>query len=314
MDSERTAEWNQHRQYQVRRSERECATETFDKLYWSQSVYVDNTEAHRLGITCMPLHLFGDGLCDPDQHYFRPQRAACLRMHTIDPEDKKTEQRVALIEKQWTDPKKHYCGDYASAEIISTTLAYAFHAYQRVSPENYSHDRQSTQKESYNFEENSTLEEISGWTHRQLTNETALEKYMQPSDQTAANDRITGFWKSRTGHSWLRDDSKPHISFIIENANPPNEQLLRAEVLTILGLIRSRLAAHTLREHRIIPVHVVSCMDGCAARIIQAHYSQGRLIVYKSRLYYFNDPHLRQSYVDLFLLYLASEPVGNTVG
>lgn len=57
---------------------------------------------------------------------------------------------------------------------------------------------------------------------------------------------------------------------------------------------------------------VISCMNGFAARITEGHFSEGKLILYKSPLHYFDTEGYREANVELFLLYLASEPVGVT--
>jgi hypothetical protein len=57
---------------------------------------------------------------------------------------------------------------------------------------------------------------------------------------------------------------------------------------------------------------VISCMNGFAARITEGHFSEGKLILYKSPLYYFDTDGYRDANVELFLLYLASESVGDT--
>lgn len=59
-------------------------------------------------------------------------------------------------------------------------------------------------------------------------------------------------------------------------------------------------------------MNVVSCVNGYGARILQAHYQEEKLVVYKSRYYDFGDAEERYRNTRLFLLYLASEPVGNT--
>lgn len=51
----------------------------------------------------------------------------------------------------------------------------------------------------------------------------------------------------------MRDDSKPHRVFLLEHASHPEKELLRSEVLTVLGMMRERLAGHTLRENKIAP-------------------------------------------------------------
>lgn len=58
---------------------------------------------------------------------------------------------------------------------------------------------------------------------------------------------------------------------------------------------------------------VISCMNGFAARIIEGHYNEGKLVLYKSELFDFATEGYRDANVELFLLYLGSQPVGDTV-
>lgn len=58
---------------------------------------------------------------------------------------------------------------------------------------------------------------------------------------------------------------------------------------------------------------LISSMNGFAARIVQGHYSEGKLVLYKSDLFYFNTAGYREANIELFLRYLGSEPVGDTV-
>lgn len=98
------------------------------------------------------------------------------------------------------------------------------------------------------------------------------DKYMQPSPlpkpespdepppDPKANINPAAFQWTRLANAWMRDDSKPHRIFLLEHASHPEEQLLRSEVLTILGMIRERLAGHTLRDHKIAPVRLDSSL------------------------------------------------------
>lgn len=91
-------------------------------------------------------------------------------------------------------------------------------------------------------------------TGRPLVRDIKWWKYNRPSTEPQEHERVAGYRSSRFGYSWLRDDARPHITCILEHAVPPEESLLRNEVLTILGLMRGRLAGHTLKQHQIIPV------------------------------------------------------------
>lgn len=82
----------------------------------------------------------------------------------------------------------------------------------------------------------------------------------EPPPDPRANINLAAFEWTRLAEAWMRDDSKPHRMFLLEHASRPEEELLRSEVLTILGMIRERLAGHTLREHKIAPVRFYTCL------------------------------------------------------
>jgi hypothetical protein len=77
---------------------------------------------------------------------------------------------------------------------------------------------------------------------------------MRQSDPNTPESESPTPWDVRFGDNWVRDDSHPHRTVILEHSVPPHEGLLRSEVLTIIGLMRERLSAQTLMEHKLAPV------------------------------------------------------------
>jgi hypothetical protein len=57
---------------------------------------------------------------------------------------------------------------------------------------------------------------------------------------------------------------------------------------------------------------LITAFAGTKARILQAHYTEGELVVSKSDTFAFDSPEARREDVPLFLAYMPSEPVGDT--
>ncbi|KAL4786237.1 hypothetical protein BJX76DRAFT_355310 [Aspergillus varians] len=125
-------------------------------------------------------------------------------------------------------------------------------------------------------------------------------------------------WATDIRHAAYRQeepygDGKPHVMCSMIQHSLPTESLLRTEVLTIIGIIITRLGVQSLSAHIVIPVNVLSCFDGYKARIIQAHMTEhGLLAIYHTRLYDFITPESRLTSVPACLGYMASDPIGDT--
>ncbi|KAL4807902.1 hypothetical protein BDV18DRAFT_159110 [Aspergillus unguis] len=288
-------DWHAHSQTQVRGVLLDEVSQLFDHFYYSLSPTIDPAVLTHSALRIEPLELVTDG-AQPGRHFLKPRPAIWLASHPVDRLNEQTQDRIAWLEDKWT-ADTNIPNDFADSGLLSGTLSYEFRYYERkIGPG----------AETY------TLEEMTGWVPRPLVRDIQHNKYMQPSPPSSSHTGTAAFSKTRFGDSWLRDDATPHITCILEHGIPPEEHLLRSEVLTILGLIRSRLAGYTLQENKIIPVNVISCMSGYAARVLQAWYIDEELVVCKSKYYYFDTLEERRENMKLFLLYLGSEPVGDT--
>ncbi|KAL3446796.1 hypothetical protein BJX65DRAFT_308707 [Aspergillus insuetus] len=89
-------------------------------------------------------------------------------------------------------------------------------------------------------------------------------------------------------------------------------QLLRTEILTLIGIIITRLKARSLTDHRVMPVMAVYCFQGARARILQAFMTDVGLVTYNTKLYDFLDYENRDDAIEQCLSYMASTPIGDT--
>ncbi|KAL4925952.1 uncharacterized protein BDV17DRAFT_293933 [Aspergillus undulatus] len=308
--------WERHQRLQCRQASRDSITLTFDRLYYSPYAYIDNATAELHSIKIETLTLNTDGQQDTRMPFFKPPSLSWLTIHPINPKHKKTQDRIAEVNDAWAAAKR---GEYSECRILATTLGNEFTRYIRIRPdESYRlvpEDRPDLET-GYNFDflNSFPLEEISGWTRSRLPSCIQHHRYIRPtlperSDKTTP----TKTWSSTFGDTWMRNDAKPHLSFIMEHDVPASEDLLATEVMTILGMIHGGLSAFTLEEHKIVPVNVISCLNGYAARVIQAYYRDEELLLYKSKLHFFDRECERQRNINLFLLYLACQPVGDTI-
>ncbi|KAL2870545.1 uncharacterized protein BJX67DRAFT_370071 [Aspergillus lucknowensis] len=299
-DRERLADWAEQHHIHARQDLRDALDPIFDKLYYSPSLEVSRDFAQRLRIrwSQLPLvegsanHMKGRRL------FFEPIPLTLLGRMPLKREDGGTGKRVRAMDGLWARQESGMCGEYSQAGVVADTLIHEFGLYERVVSMDASH----------------TLQELSGWVQCWPGREIQDQKYMRPTKYTSEADRCLTPWNARFADTWHRDDARPHRTVILEHSVLGSEGLQRSEVLVIIGLMRERLAGYTLLENKVIPVQIISCMNGFKARILQAHFWYGELIIYKSWLYDFSTPEERGVNVPLFLRYLASRPVGDTAG
>ncbi|KAL4883181.1 hypothetical protein BJY04DRAFT_216481 [Aspergillus karnatakaensis] len=289
---ERTAEWLAEQDRQIRHEIREEIINLFDRIYHSPCPYIAPSAPGQLKITCKYLSLNDAGGYDEHKQFFKPKPLSWLRSHPVDTKKIPKNQQAG---QQWSAPKTGQCADYVEAASISAGFICEFSRYARIG-----------------IESDYTLEELSGWIDRGTGHRIESRPSMKPS--TPDNDaRPAAPWNTRIAASWIRDDAHPHLTCILENASPPHDDLLRSEVLTILGLMRESLSRYSLQKHRIVPITAISCMNGREARLLQAFFLQEELVIYKSGLLNFSIEKSMSVNVPLFMLYLASEPVGDTI-
>ncbi|KAJ0421369.1 hypothetical protein BJY00DRAFT_312276 [Aspergillus carlsbadensis] len=85
---------------------------------------------------------------------------------------------------------------------------------------------------------------------------------------------------------WIcRDTRFPHFKAAMwTGVDAIDQQPLRAEVVTILGIMAERHEAEELHAHTIIPVMLISFVGPGHARILLAHFDQGKLQIEMSSL------------------------------
>ncbi|KAL4883170.1 hypothetical protein BJY04DRAFT_27853 [Aspergillus karnatakaensis] len=141
-------------------------------------------------------------------------------------------------------------------------------------------------------------------------------------DETILLDRYEAYGDLRssvlvpwiTDIRWVnrRHDGNPHVQLAMVQHTPPTEELLRTELLTLLGVMITRLGVEDLAEHRVMPVMALSCFQGARARIVQAFMTDTGLAICKTSLFDFTDQENREDTIETCLSYLASTPVGDT--
>ncbi|KPM45735.1 hypothetical protein AK830_g763 [Neonectria ditissima] len=127
-------------------------------------------------------------------------------------------------------------------------------------------------------------------------------------------------WNSGEYFMWSRGPRKsgyhpnvPHaMATIYDSSSPRHEGLLHSELLVATCLLKAQIRPlyHYL-DHHVYPVLVVSFHGRFSARIVQAYFENGRIVVRPSRLI---NLHTRVVSPEVRLLarWLNSRPVGNT--
>ncbi|KAL3460933.1 hypothetical protein BJX64DRAFT_289871 [Aspergillus heterothallicus] len=280
-----------------RREASQGISEITQGLYSLASSHVDQQHLDRLGIVSETLVL---GIYDARKYFYKPQFVSWVRSHPPDMGEPLVRQEVEAMQRVWLINDKESVAEESGADVLGSHLAIEFDQYERL-PEGCG-----------------SLDMMSGWTEMGLDEGVLRSRFMTPRVFAAGEDsNPLAPWATEIVAAWARDpemdDEKPlspHIIVLLTHNHPPVNELLRTELLIALGVTRTRLGV--FKEHEIGPVMLISCFNGTKARIIQAHYQTGQMIVFKSDIYAFNSPESREDNVPLFLAYFASEPAGNT--
>ncbi|KAL2839351.1 hypothetical protein BJY01DRAFT_250531 [Aspergillus pseudoustus] len=332
-DSERVADWSEHQHLHRRQIIRDALTEIFDKLYYSPSPCISLSTAKDLQIVVKQLKLVETGNYDSvrqdfQPEFFKPMPMGALEFLKVDFKEKSVQGHLSSLDSTWSHAETGNCGGYNQAKAVAETLSRWFRKLERV----------PVGENGASVQDSLTLQEWSGWIHRRPSPKIEGTKYMRPSGADGPEGTSPTPWNAQYSDGWLRDDSNPHQTVMVVHTSPPHDDLLRAEVLTIIGLMRERLATQTLIEHKIIPVRailpflnyiyhgatrtifltvvqiqVISCMADFQARVLQAHFQYGRLTIFKSLLWSFKTVEDREENLLAFLLYLGAKPVGDTI-
>ncbi|KAL3441884.1 hypothetical protein BJX65DRAFT_313422 [Aspergillus insuetus] len=303
-DHERIADWDDQHHLHVRQDIIADLMTIFDKIYYTPDPYVSSETARDLDITIQHLKLVETGSY-AEEHFahqpvfFQPMPLSAFELLPIDRFDVRTNELMKSLDEYWDEAESGgKCGGFTQARAVSDMFSCLFSMAERV---------------PVGSDENFTLQQWSGWVRRWPNRTVPGRKYMRPTGTKNCQNKSPIPWDVRYGDNWVRDDSHPHRTVILEHSVPPYEGLLRSEVLTIIGLMRERLSAQTLMEHKVAPIQIISCMNDYQARILQADFRDGRLTIYKSLLWSFAEQEERLENTTVFLLYFAAQPVGDTM-
>ncbi|RDW65687.1 uncharacterized protein DSM5745_09426 [Aspergillus mulundensis] len=269
----------------------------FDKHKQRHAIALDPTDESS-GITLEVLDL-SEPLPTSAAHamvFFEPLKQEFMRAHPVDPsepftqEDYESEQatfkRIAA-DLNRTDIAELFCPDFYAA----------FDVYKRAGLEG-------------------SIADHHNW----------IEWYMRTSASDINNHFLRDeFWVSSVnplkpasmeiGNAWHQGDANlPHAVFTMSHSGEPTAMLLRTEILTIIGVMLSRLISNRLRAYTTIPIIAVSCFNRYQARILYAYMSDKGLVIAKSLLQDFSTQQKRDLNFPIFLSWMGSIPVGDTKG
>ncbi|KAL3483186.1 hypothetical protein BJX62DRAFT_245125 [Aspergillus germanicus] len=333
-DHERLADWGDQHYLHARQDIITALMTIFDKIYYTPDPYVRSGTARDLDISIKHLKLVETGSYAPEHFahrpaFFKPMPLGALELLSIDRFDSRTSELMKSLDEYWDEAENGgNCGGFTQARAVSDMFSCLFSMAERV---------------PVGSDEDFTLQQWSGWVRRSVLpmslpyphltvipvhrsqhlltlfvsrwpNRTVQgRKYTCPTGPKNSESKSPIPWDVRYGDNWVRDDNHPHRTVILEHSVPPYEGLLRSEVLTIIGLMRERLSAQTLMDHKVAPIQIISCMNDYQARILQADFRHGRLTIYKSLLWSFAEQEERLENTSVFLLYFAAQPVGDTM-
>ncbi|RAH85516.1 hypothetical protein BO86DRAFT_159337 [Aspergillus japonicus CBS 114.51] len=286
--------------HKARNTTRAHLRELHRRVQASQSQSLSESETRDLGVDCVELPLRPDGLLREETDeavYFHPWPLRRLEAHPVDMTDPTTRESARIKEKLWARFDRKGTDQDG---FLSAVLADEFLEYLREGPLG-----------------RDTLEQFSLWTEgsaKTFEGGIIRSRYM---DFSASADPDTGPGAAHAAdfkfeEAWCARKGNPHVSLIVTHKVAPEERLLRTEVLALVGIMRTRLSRAALKEHTIIPINMISCMRQRQARILQAHFNGEDLVIRKSHLYDFSTRELREKNIPLFLLYMASRPIGDT--
>ncbi|KAJ0425055.1 hypothetical protein BJY00DRAFT_275774, partial [Aspergillus carlsbadensis] len=266
----------------------------YRRLYTYPSSYIDDEYLIYSHVRPDILTLRHDGTYQADRHFFAPRSRAWVESHPPDTGDPLARDSVDTWRGfwHWYDEDPEEAERHGAASLLETYLAIEFEQVARMF---------------------GTLDILSGWSNGPITPTILNNDYMTPRVFAAAEIRKP--FAARTsdmGDDWSRNDANntPHVIAMLMHHLSPQPDLLRTELLVIVGIMRTRL--EICEGHEVAPVMLITTFAEARARITQAYYADGELVVLQSEIYAFNSPEARAKNVPLFLGYMASEPVGET--
>ncbi|KAH7253023.1 hypothetical protein B0J15DRAFT_559999 [Fusarium solani] len=129
------------------------------------------------------------------------------------------------------------------------------------------------------------------------------------------------FWTSGEYYRWKRgagtldchNPNVPHaVATVYDSSRPLHQGMLRSELRVAVGLLREQIRrTRVYVDHYIYPVLVVSFHGRFSARITQAYFQNGKVVVRPSRLIDLQTP-VMSTEVGLVIRWLNSRAVGET--
>ncbi|OJZ91594.1 hypothetical protein ASPFODRAFT_76284 [Aspergillus luchuensis CBS 106.47] len=167
-----------------------------------------------------------------------------------------------------------------------------------------------------NTGDGATLDDLSGWFGRYFNNTIIKERYMNMAMFTDPGSDPLASPPLRFEDAWYPNlpegQELPHINLIVTLEGVCDDNILRSELLVLLGVMRTRLLRVVLKDHIVAPVLLASCANDLKARVLIAYFDCKKLVVLKSPLHDFYTPEARERDIPLFLLYMCSQAVGDT--
>ncbi|KAM0426033.1 hypothetical protein ACHAPT_008664 [Fusarium lateritium] len=141
--------------------------------------------------------------------------------------------------------------------------------------------------------------------------------WFTPDEDEASRD----YWVSGKYYRWKRgagtfDPYHPHVphavATVYDSSRPLRQGMLRSELVVAVRLLKEQIRrTRVYIDHYIYPVLVISFHARYSARITQAYFQNGKVLIRPSRLVNFYTPILSPE-VRLVIRWLNSRPVGET--
>ncbi|GLA61844.1 hypothetical protein ABZX51_002244 [Aspergillus tubingensis] len=268
-----------------------------------------NDQAAEYNIRCHDLRLRTDGGSSATaQTYFKPWTLDKLEQFPLDLDDPDTKRSVRTNEACFADldeersrestgeldPERDDSGLLLSSVFI---CQFTWHARRNTGVEH-------------------TLDDLSGWFGRSFNNTIIKERYMNMAMFTDPGSDPLASPPLSFEDAWYPNlpegQELPHINLIVTHEGVCDNNILRSELLVLVGVMRTRLGRVELQDHVVAPVLLTSCTNNLKARILIAYFDGKELVVLKTRLHDFYTPGARETNFRLFLLYMCSQAVGDT--
>ncbi|EAW12124.1 uncharacterized protein ACLA_060830 [Aspergillus clavatus NRRL 1] len=254
-----------------------------------ESAHLDADSLSAMRINCEDLILASDGSYVNSGHpvFFQPLPLA--RLPPPHPNDTLTQRELAVWTRCFDGVSLYERTPRDSAEFLSAVMQWHFTAFRRDVP--------GTKRLR------PSLMEMTRWFPVDFYPYIFKDEFTE----LIFNSLI---WAP--GDAWTTGSGLSHAMFTLVIGQEPDERLLRAEALAIIAAIITRLSDPAYKRQCVVPVMVFSLLGDRKARILQAYNNSEGIMIRKSSTYSFSSPVEAKRNVDLFMQFMASEPVGDT--